>query len=119
MVSFTLFVILCVPLALVENYAGLLVLRFLVGFMGSPCLATGGATMQDMVCGFPASRFACLLINALVFIHEIALRVDFLGGSSIQRFLFHAASLSIILLRDITAPALGPVLSAFAVTAKK
>jgi MFS transporter, DHA1 family, multidrug resistance protein len=49
-VSFGLFVILCVPLALVENYAGLLVLRFLVGFMGSPCLATGGATMQDMVC---------------------------------------------------------------------
>jgi MFS transporter, DHA1 family, multidrug resistance protein len=50
MVSFALFVILCVPLALVENFAGLLVLRFLVGFMGSPCLATGGATMQDMVC---------------------------------------------------------------------
>jgi MFS transporter, DHA1 family, multidrug resistance protein len=49
MSSFALFVILCVPLALVDNYAGLLVLRFLVGFMGSPCLATGGATMQDMV----------------------------------------------------------------------
>ena len=49
MVSFGLFVILCVPLALVNNYAGLLVLRFLVGFMGSPCLATGGASMQDMV----------------------------------------------------------------------
>ena len=47
--TFGLFVILCVPLALVDNYPGLLVLRFLVGFMGSPCLATGGATMQDMV----------------------------------------------------------------------
>lgn len=47
--SFSLFVILAVPTALVDNYAGLLVLRFLTGFMGSPCLATGGATMQDMV----------------------------------------------------------------------
>jgi DHA1 family multidrug resistance protein-like MFS transporter len=36
-------------MALVDNYAGLLVLRFLTGFMGSPCLATGAATMQDMV----------------------------------------------------------------------
>ena len=49
MVSFGLFVILAVPTALVDNYAGLLVLRFLTGFMGSPCLATGGATMQDLV----------------------------------------------------------------------
>lgn len=48
-VSFALFVILAVPTALVNNYPGLLVLRFLTGFMGSPCLATGGATMQDMV----------------------------------------------------------------------
>ena len=46
--SFALFTILCVPTALVNNYAGLLVLRFLTGFMGSPCLATGGATMQDL-----------------------------------------------------------------------
>ena len=49
MVSFGLFVILAVPTALVDNYAGLLVLRFLTGFMGSPCLATGGASMQDLV----------------------------------------------------------------------
>lgn len=49
MISFGLFVILALPTALVENYAGLLVLRFLTGFMGSPCLATGGATMQDLV----------------------------------------------------------------------
>ncbi|KAI9703915.1 MAG: hypothetical protein M1820_005697 [Bogoriella megaspora] len=48
MVSFALFVILALPTALIDNYAGLLVLRFLTGFMGSPCLATGGATMQDM-----------------------------------------------------------------------
>lgn len=46
--SFGLFVILSLPTALVDNYAGLLVLRFLTGFMGSPCLATGGATMGDI-----------------------------------------------------------------------
>lgn len=47
-VSFALFVILAIPTALVDNYPGLLVLRFLTGFMGSPCLATGGASMGDM-----------------------------------------------------------------------
>ncbi|GAM88198.1 hypothetical protein ANO11243_062290 [Dothideomycetidae sp. 11243] len=48
MVSFAIFVILLVPTALVKNFAGLLVLRFLLGFFGSPCLATGGASLQDM-----------------------------------------------------------------------
>jgi MFS transporter, DHA1 family, multidrug resistance protein len=43
-----LFVILSVPTALADSYATLLVLRFLTGFMGSPCLATGGATMGDL-----------------------------------------------------------------------
>ncbi|EXJ94698.1 hypothetical protein A1O1_03095 [Capronia coronata CBS 617.96] len=47
-ISFGLFVILCVPTALADSYATLLILRFLTGFMGSPCLATGGATMGDM-----------------------------------------------------------------------
>ncbi|TKX22503.1 MFS transporter-like protein 91 [Elsinoe australis] len=46
--TFALFVILSIPLAVVDNYPGLLVLRFLTGVMGSPCLATGGATIQDM-----------------------------------------------------------------------
>ena len=48
MVSFGIFVILCVPTALVTNVPGLMVLRFLTGFFGSPCLATGGASLQDM-----------------------------------------------------------------------
>jgi MFS transporter, DHA1 family, multidrug resistance protein len=56
--SFALFVILCVPTALVEDYAGLLVLRFLTGFMGSPCLATGGATMGDIVSNLVYVPFA-------------------------------------------------------------
>ena len=46
--TFALFVILCVPTALVNNFAGLLVLRFLQGFFGSPCLATGGASLGDI-----------------------------------------------------------------------
>lgn len=46
--TFTLFVILSIPTAVVNNYAGLLVLRFLTGFFGSPCLANGGASVGDM-----------------------------------------------------------------------
>ncbi|PNS20096.1 hypothetical protein CAC42_5546 [Sphaceloma murrayae] len=47
-VSFFMFVVLSVPTALSDSFAGLLVLRFLTGFAGSPCLATGGATIQDL-----------------------------------------------------------------------
>ena len=43
-----IFVILQVPTALVKNFAGICVLRFLAGFFGSPPLATGGASLQDM-----------------------------------------------------------------------
>lgn len=46
--TFTLFFVLSFPTAVVDNFAGLLVLRFLQGFFGSPCLANGGASMQDM-----------------------------------------------------------------------
>jgi MFS transporter, DHA1 family, multidrug resistance protein len=46
--TMALFTILSLPTAMVDNFAGLLVLRFLQGFLGSPCLATGAATMQDM-----------------------------------------------------------------------
>jgi len=48
MTTFFIFVILLLPSALVDNFAGLIVLRFLQGFFGSPCLATGGASLQDM-----------------------------------------------------------------------
>jgi MFS family permease len=47
-ITLAIFVALQVPTALVENFAGLLVLRFLAGFFGSPILATGAATIQDM-----------------------------------------------------------------------
>lgn len=55
--TFAIYIILCVPTALVKNLGGLLFLRFLTGFFGSPCLANGGASMQDMVSSFPRSYF--------------------------------------------------------------
>lgn len=81
--TFTIFVILSVPTALVNNFAGLLVLRFLQGFFGSPCLANGGATMQDMYS----------LLN-LPYALTVWVAAAYCG------------------------PALGPLLSGFAVTAK-
>ena len=81
--TFTIFVILSIPTALVNNFAGLLVLRFLQGFFGSPCLANGGATMQDMYS----------LLN-LPYALTVWVAAAYCG------------------------PALGPLLSGFAVTAK-
>ena len=46
--TLTLFLILSVPTTVTPPYAGLLVTRFLTGFFGSPCLATDGATIQDL-----------------------------------------------------------------------
>ncbi|KAL8998587.1 MAG: hypothetical protein Q9188_006072 [Gyalolechia gomerana] len=42
------FVIFQVPTALATNFAMLLCFRFLTGFIGSPVLATGGASIADM-----------------------------------------------------------------------
>ncbi|KAH7327945.1 major facilitator superfamily domain-containing protein [Stachybotrys elegans] len=47
-VTMFLFVIISIPTALVSSYAGLVVLRFFQGFFGSPCLASGGASLGDM-----------------------------------------------------------------------
>ncbi|KAJ6105624.1 hypothetical protein N7512_009141 [Penicillium capsulatum] len=47
-VTMFLFVIISIPTAFVNNFAGLLVLRFLQGFFGSPCLASGGASIADL-----------------------------------------------------------------------
>ncbi|KAL5118376.1 hypothetical protein ACEQ8H_003725 [Pleosporales sp. CAS-2024a] len=47
-ISGFLFVMLCIPTALVDHFAGLMVLRFLLGFMASPCLATAGASLTDI-----------------------------------------------------------------------
>lgn len=47
-VSYAIFVVLLVPSSLTNSFPGLIVLRFLQGFFGSPVLATGGASMQDL-----------------------------------------------------------------------
>jgi len=81
--TFFLFTILSLPTAMVNNFAGLLVLRFLQGFFGSPCLANGPASMQDIY---------SLLNLPYALVAWVA--CSFCG------------------------PALGPVISAFAVTAE-
>jgi DHA1 family multidrug resistance protein-like MFS transporter len=47
-ITFAIFVVLGIPTAVVDNFGGLLVLRFLQGFFGSPCLANGGASIGDI-----------------------------------------------------------------------
>ncbi|KAI3395963.1 hypothetical protein diail_602 [Diaporthe ilicicola] len=47
-VTLAIFVALQVPTALATNISTLLALRFLAGFAGSPCLATGAASIADM-----------------------------------------------------------------------
>lgn len=81
--TMALFTILSIPTALVNNFAGLLVLRFLQGFFGSPCLANGAATMQDM-----------------------------------YSLLYLPYALTAWVSAAYCGPALGPLLSGFAVTAK-
>lgn len=46
--SFFLFVVLTIPTALVSNFPGFIVLRFLQGFCAGPVLATGGASASDL-----------------------------------------------------------------------
>lgn len=47
-VTMALFVLFSFGPPLVQTFGGLLVFRFLQGFFGSPCLATGGASLQDI-----------------------------------------------------------------------
>ncbi len=46
--TFIVFFGLSFPSAVVNNFSGLLALRFWLGFFGSPALANGGATIGDM-----------------------------------------------------------------------
>lgn len=46
-ITFSLFALLCIAVPLVDDFAGLLVLRFLLGLLSSPALATGGASYGD------------------------------------------------------------------------
>jgi DHA1 family multidrug resistance protein-like MFS transporter len=83
-ITMVLFVIISIPTALVDNFPGLIILRFLQAFFGSPCLASGGATMSDIYsmlylpfamiawvaaafCGRKSSAFWFLLVVSLTF----------------------------------------------------
>ena len=81
--TFAVYLILCVPTAVVDNLPGLLFLRFLQGFFGSPCLALGGASMQDL-----------------------------------YSFLYLPYAVAFWVSAAFAAPALGPMLSGFAVVAE-
>lgn len=48
MITLLIFSLLQIPTALAKNLGALLPLRFLAGFVGSPPLATGGASLADM-----------------------------------------------------------------------
>jgi len=48
MVTFFIFLVITIPLSLINNFAGFVVLRFFQGFFGSPALATGGASITDI-----------------------------------------------------------------------
>ncbi|KAJ5523715.1 hypothetical protein N7494_010365 [Penicillium frequentans] len=82
-ITMFLFVIISIPTAFVGNFPGLIVLRFLQGFFGSPCLASGGASIGDMYS-----------LNALPYAMMAWVAAAYCG------------------------PALGPLLSGFAVPAE-
>ncbi|SCV38501.1 related to FLR1-Putative H+ antiporter regulated by yAP-1 and involved in multidrug resistance [Fusarium fujikuroi] len=82
-ITFGIFVVISIPTALVDSFAGLVVLRFLQGFFGSPCLASGGASLGDMYS----------------MIHMPLAMIAWVGAMS-------------------CGPSLGPLISAYAVTAK-
>ena len=46
--TFFLFLMVTIPLALINNFAGFVVLRLIQGILGSPALATGGASITDI-----------------------------------------------------------------------
>ncbi|KAK1238810.1 hypothetical protein MKX08_005871 [Trichoderma sp. CBMAI-0020] len=47
-ITFGIFLAISAGTAVVNNFPALIVLRFLQGFFGSPCLATGGASLGDI-----------------------------------------------------------------------
>ncbi|KAI5460576.1 cycloheximide resistance protein [Mariannaea sp. PMI_226] len=81
MTSFALYILITIATARVSNFPGLVVLRFLQGFLGGPVLATGAASASDIL-GF----------------HKIPYGLTFWCCAA------------------WAAPALGPLLSGYAVT---
>jgi DHA1 family multidrug resistance protein-like MFS transporter len=87
-ISGFLFVVLCIPTALVNNFAGLMVLRFLLGFMASPCLATAGASLTDIWLG-PQVPFAIAWYEAPSTKCLLCLKVDTSFRLKYPRGAFH------------------------------
>ncbi|KAK0448140.1 major facilitator superfamily domain-containing protein [Armillaria borealis] len=58
MVTLFLFVVFQVPVTVARNMSTVLAFRFLTGFVSSPALATGGASMADI---YPMHQFAYVL----------------------------------------------------------
>ncbi|KAK0466762.1 major facilitator superfamily domain-containing protein [Desarmillaria tabescens] len=58
MATLFLFVIFQIPVAVARNMSTVLAFRFLTGFVGSPALATGGASMADI---YPKHQFPYVL----------------------------------------------------------
>ncbi|UKZ83013.1 hypothetical protein TrVFT333_010814 [Trichoderma virens FT-333] len=58
-ITLFIFTILWVPASVVDNFPGFVVLRFLTGVFGAPCLATGGASLSDV---YPLIHVPYLLI---------------------------------------------------------
>lgn len=58
--TLALFVVLQVPTALATNFGMLLAFRFITGFVGSPSLATGGASIADM---YSPAKYDLLLLQ--------------------------------------------------------
>ncbi|KAM5529741.1 major facilitator superfamily transporter [Fusarium oxysporum f. sp. phaseoli] len=58
-ITLFIYTVLWVPASLVDNFPGFVVLRFLAGFFGSPCLATGGASFSDI---YPLIQVPYLLV---------------------------------------------------------
>ncbi|PBL01691.1 MFS general substrate transporter [Armillaria gallica] len=58
MVTLFLFVVFQIPVTVAKNMSTVLAFRFLTGFVGSPALATGGASMVDI---YPMHQFPYVL----------------------------------------------------------
>jgi DHA1 family multidrug resistance protein-like MFS transporter len=93
--TITMYLFFSLGAALVDNFGGLMFLRLLQGFVGSPCLANGAASLQDMV----------------------SIRTIILGKTDTIKysFLYLPYSMGLWVVGMFTAPALGPVLSGFSV----
>ncbi|KAI9744103.1 MAG: hypothetical protein M1818_002255 [Claussenomyces sp. TS43310] len=65
-VSFSLFIIITAIISRVSNFPGLVVLRFIQGFLGGPVLATGGAS-ASVVLSFLKIPYGLILWGAAAF----------------------------------------------------